>query len=167
MQEPRIVATSALTFVGCRRAFIHALSPDANPAQVLGALWHAFPGRAPGIANRIGDEMFGIIYGLPEDQRSHPDELQYIAAVQVSEPGEVPDDMVVRTVPAACFAAFIHRGRIEKLPDTVYDIYRRWLPDSSYQHSQIADIERYGKQFDPESDNSEMEYWISIEPRSE
>jgi AraC family transcriptional regulator len=167
MQEPRIVTKDAMTFVGCRTAFIHALSPDANPAKVLGRLWGSFPPRAAGIANRIGEDMFGIIYGLSEDQRTHPDELQYIAAVQVSEPGDIAKDMIAWTVPAASYAVFVHRGRIERLPDTVYDIYRRWLPASPYRHSEIADIERYGERFCGESDDSEMEYWISIEPRSE
>jgi predicted transcriptional regulator YdeE len=165
MEDPRIVTHDALTFVGCRQAFIHALSPDANTGEVLGPLWGHFIPRAGGIANRVGEDMYGIIYGLPEAQRTHPDELQYIAGVLVSELGELPAGMVAWTVPAASFATFVHRGRIEKLADTVHGIYRQWLPSSPYQHSQLADIERYGSKFDPEGDDSEMEYWISIEPR--
>ena len=31
--------------------------------------------------------MYGVIYGRPEGERSHPHELQYIAAVAVNGPG--------------------------------------------------------------------------------
>ena len=35
--------------------------------------------------------MFGVIYGCPVEERSHPDELQYIAGVPVHSTSEIPD----------------------------------------------------------------------------
>ena len=166
MQQPQITEKPEFTVVGLRRAFIHALAPEANNLQVLGSLWGEFLAEADRIPNRIGDAMFGIIYGEPEDKRAHPHELQYIAAVPVSSASDVPVGMVPWTVPATTFAVFTHKGRIENIGTTVHEIYRVWLPQSPYQHSEIADIERYDHRFRPDRDDSEMDYWVSVSLKS-
>jgi predicted transcriptional regulator YdeE len=165
MQQPKIIEKPALLVVGLEAAFIHALSPDATNFKVIGPLWEQFLRRAE-VPNRIGQEMFGVIYGRPATERKHPDELQYIAAVQVSSTAEVPQGMVSRTVPAGLFAVFIHRGPIKKIGDTCREIYRVWLPQSAYEHAGIADVELYDRRFCPDGEDSEMEYWISVTPRT-
>ena len=74
-----------------KEAFSHALSPDANNLQVIGSLWCIFLDRADVVPNRIGDAMFGIIFGRPEHERAHPQELHDIAAVPVNSTAEIPD----------------------------------------------------------------------------
>jgi AraC family transcriptional regulator len=162
MIEARIAQKPAMTFVGLEKSFLHGLSKDSTAAQVIGPLWEDFGCRAENVPHRVGDAMYGVIYGLPESQRKHPDELQYIAGVQVSDVGALPAGMVSRTVPAATYATFIHRGPIWKISETVREIYRVWLPDSGYEHAEVADIELYDSRFDCESDASEMEYWITV-----
>ena len=142
-----------------------SLSPECNTQQVLGQLWSEFPGRAGSVPHRSGETMYGIIYGLPEVQRSHPHELQYIAAVQVSQAAGVPEGMVAWTVPAGKFAVFLHRGPIQRIAETCRYIYREWLPASTYEHSEVADVELYDDRFCADSESSEMEYWISIRPK--
>jgi AraC family transcriptional regulator len=166
VQEPQIIDKPALTVVGMRRAFLHALSPECNTQQVLGQLWCEFPERAGSVPHRSGETMYGIIYGLPEEQRSHPHELQYIAAVPVTQAAGIPEGMVAWTVPAGKFAVFLHRGPIQKIRATVYEIYRVWLPASPYVHAEIADVEVYDERFCVEGQESVMEYWISIAPRA-
>jgi predicted transcriptional regulator YdeE len=61
---------------------------------------------------------------------------------------------------------FVHRGPIQNIPATMYDVYRVWLPASPYEHSGIADVEVYDHRFCPDGDESEMDYWISIAPKS-
>jgi AraC family transcriptional regulator len=154
-----------MTFVGLERSFLHGLSKDSTAGEVIGPLWGEFGGRANEVQHRVGQAMYGVIYGRPELARKHPDELQYIAGVQVCQLGTLPSGMVLRTVPAATYATFIHRGPIYKISETVREIYRVWLPQSGYEHAQIADIELYDNRFDCESDASEMEYWISVIPK--
>lgn len=166
MQQPRIGEKPELKVVGYEAAFIHALSPEATNLQVIGLLWDRFIGRAARIPNRIGDAMFGVIYGRPETERTHPHELQYIAAVPVSATDEVPEGMVAWIVPAGTFAVFIHRGPIRTIGETVSAIYRDWLPQSAYQHAETADIELYDHRFCPDGADSEMEYWISVTPKA-
>jgi AraC family transcriptional regulator len=163
--KAKIVQKPAMRFVGLERSFLHGLSKDSTAGEVIGPLWDEFCCRAEEAPHRIGEAMYGVIYGRPEPERKHPDELQYIAGVQVSQVGKRPSGMVSRTVPAATYATFIHRGPIDKISETVREIYRVWLPQSGYEHAQIADIELYDSRFDCESDASEMEYWISVIPK--
>lgn len=166
MQQPSIVEKPQLKVVGLEASFIHGLSPETTNFKVIPPLWETFCGRSNEVKNRIGQEMFGIIYGRPEAQRSHPDELQYIAAVAVSSIENVPEGMSSRTIPAGTFAVFIHRGPIQRIADTCREIYRVWLPQSGYEHSDIADIEVYDHRFCPDGEDSEMEYWISVRHKS-
>ena len=166
MLEPQIVQKPALIVVGLEASFIHALSPQTNNFKVIPPLWDKFTHRAGEVSNRLGKAMYGIIYGRPETERSHPHELQYIAAVAVSRADKIPEGMVSWTIPAGTFAVFLHRGPIQNIGDTCYEIYRVWLPQSPWQHSEIADVEVYDERFDCESEKSEMEYWISVTPKS-
>lgn len=166
MLVPQIAQKLPLTVVGLEAPFIHALSPDATNFKVIGPLWDQFVLRVQEVPHRIGHDMLGILYGRPKSERSHPDELQYIVAVPVSSTAEIPSGMVAHTVPAATFAVFLHRGPITKIADTCREIYQVWLPQSEYEHSGIADVELYDQRFDCESDTSEMEYWISVKPKS-
>ncbi|MGI8979970.1 MAG: GyrI-like domain-containing protein [Pirellulaceae bacterium] len=162
MQQPQIIEKRALTIVGLETPFIHALSPEANNFKVIPPLWEQLDQKVALVPGRIGRAMYGIIYSQPESERSHPHELQYIAGVQVSSPVVAPEGMVSRTIPAGTFAVFLHRGPIQKIADTCYEIYRVWLPQSSWQHAETADVELYDERFNCEGEESEMEYWISV-----
>jgi AraC family transcriptional regulator len=166
MLQPLIAEKPALNVVGRRRAFIHALSPDANNFQVIGPLWGEFLGRVQSIPHRIGRATYGVLYGLPEAERSHPHELQYIAAAAVSRTDEVPAGMIAWTASATTFAVFEHRGPIRNLAATCREIYSHWLPASSYEHSGIADVEIYDERFCPDGEDSVMEYWVSVKPKA-
>ena len=158
MIDVRIIERPSFQLVGFETSFIHALSPESTTAEVLGRLWCRLLECKVPIPHRIGSEM----YGLPEEQRSYPDELQYIAGVFVVQIADVPEGMVCRSVPATTYAAVTDTGPIMTLADTVYELYRRWLPQSEYEHSEIGDLEIYDDRFDPESETSQMEYLISV-----
>lgn len=165
MLEPQILEKPAMTYVGLEAPFIHALSPETNNFKVIPPLWEKLDQRAGEVQGRFGKAMYGIIYSRPESERSHPHELQYIAAVQASAQSAVPAGMVLRTIPAGKFAVFLHGGPIQKIGETCYEIYRVWLPQSAWKHAEIADVELYDERFACEGKESEMEYWISVVPR--
>lgn len=163
--QPQIIEKPALTIVGLETPFIHALSPETNNFKVIPPLWEKLDQKVALVPGRIGHAMYGIIYSRPESERSHPHELQYIAGVQTASSALAPEGMVSRTIPAGTFAVFLHRGPIQKIADTCREIYRVWLPQSSWRHAEIADVELYDERFQCEGEESEMEYWISVLPR--
>lgn len=166
MLQPQIVEKPDLKVVGLEAAFIHALSPEATNFEVIGPLWQRFLAVAKDIPHRAGGDMFGVMYARPQNERSHPDELQYIAAVPVSKTTDVPSGMVSRVIPAGRFAVFTHRGPIHQIGECVREIYREWLPNSAWRHSGIADVELYDERFGCGGEDSEMEYWISVAPKA-
>jgi AraC family transcriptional regulator len=163
--QPQIADKPVLIVVGLEASFLHALSPETTNFKVIPPLWDALCHRAPEVPDRVGQAMYGIIYGRPEAERSHPHELQYIAAVAVNSTANIPPGMTSRTIPAGKFAVFTHRGPINRIGDTCYEIYRVWLPQSAWQHAGIADVEVYDERFSPDGEDSVMEYWISVIPK--
>ena len=167
MVEPIIVRKPPLIVVGMEASFVHALSPDANNQQVLGKLWEAFLHPSRDIAHRAGRSMYGIIYSQPEQDRGHPDERQYIAAVAVSQVDDLPAGMVSHEIPETDFAVVTHHGPIAGIGETVSQLYGTWLHASGYTHSGIADVEVYDHRFNPTAEDSVMEYWISVHPKTD
>ena len=165
MLVPQILEKPAITIVGLETPFIHALSPETNNFKVIPPLWDAFSKRMKEVQGRIGRASYGIIYSRPEKERSHPHELQYIAGAQVRPSAAVPNGMISHTIPAGTFAVFLHRGPIQNIDETCYEIYRVWLPQAKWKHTDIADVEVYDERFECEGENSEFEYWISVIPR--
>lgn len=166
MPEPIIADKPELTVVGLQRSFIHALSPDATNMDVIGPLWGELLKRAASVPHRVGHAMYGVIFARTPGERSHPDELEYLAGVAVQSASAVPAGLVARKIPAGQFAVFLHRGPIRDIGATIRAIYRVWLPASRYEHSGLADIELYDERFCPDGDQSVMEYWISVRPKS-
>lgn len=68
-------------------------------------------------------------------------------------------------MPAATFAVFTHRGHLGKLTETIRYIDRIWAPASEYEHSGI-EIERFDERYRQDSEDSVMEYSVSIVRKS-
>jgi AraC family transcriptional regulator len=161
---PRIEEKTSFPIVGLHTRFIHALSPDTTAMEKLGPLWRSLLDRVREIPDQAGGPLVAFIYGEEESRRSHPHELHYVAGAPVRSVADLPEGMVSREVPGGLYAVFTHRGKLDALFATIEAIYREWLPASAYEHAGRADVETYGDRFDPDSDDSEMEYWISIRP---
>jgi AraC family transcriptional regulator len=166
MLQPQIVTKSAFNVVGCRRAFISGLSPDANNFIVIPKLWEEFIERMNEITAQAGEESYGIVHARPEAERKHPHEMMYIAGVRVAPGNDAPPGMVLYEVPAGLYAVFTHRGPIANLGKTLAGIYREWLPASGYRHGGTCDVELYDRRFNPTAESSEMETWIPIRPKA-
>jgi predicted transcriptional regulator YdeE len=166
MDAPQIVTKSAFPIVGLHCSFIHALSPDANDQLPLSDHWEKLVERSTEVTDRIDLNFYGYVYRLPPAQRSHPDELHYLAGVRADPaPENVTDRMVKTIVPASKYAVFTYQGVFDaQFAQFVQSIYQEWLPQSGYEHGQSGDVEMYDNRFKPEHSASEMEYWLPIRP---
>ena len=164
MIEPEIVQKEAFTIVGMEASFIGALSPDANNFELVPALWHRFINRLDEVESRTDEACYGLIITRPERERSHPDELLYVAGAAVRGVASIAEGMVSHTVPASTFAVITHRGPIADLPETILCAMEEWLPGSGYRWN-LLEVERYDHRFSIESpQDSEMETWMGIVP---
>ena len=164
MIEPKIVQKEAFTVFGLEASFISALSTDTNNFQVIPPLWDRFVDRIEEIKDRSDEACYGLIITRPERERSHPDELLYVAGAAVRGVASLPEGMVRHEVPASTFAVITHRGPIADLPETIRCAMEEWLPGSGYCWN-LLEVERYDHRFSIESpQDSEMETWMGIVP---
>jgi predicted transcriptional regulator YdeE len=97
-----IIERKPAVFVGLARQFIQGLSKRTNAPQVIGKLWHDTFQMHAAIKHRVGHDMFGVIWG--EDNPSDPEELMYLAGVEVSAAKDLPPGAVSREVPGGLYA---------------------------------------------------------------
>lgn len=161
---PDIVTLPARQFAGLPARFISAASPAANNLKVIPKLWRTFNFR---VAETKPVEP-GIVYGLCAcdsplgEKPNRPDEIFYLAAVEVAPGTKPPTGMVLWPSAGGTHAKFIHRGRIEGIGATMRFIHQTWMSDSGYVRASGPDIERYDHRFDPQSDDSHLEIFIPV-----
>src|SRR5215467_10294331 len=77
----------------------------------------------------------------------------YLAGVEVSDLGGLPEGFGHLEIPAQRYAVFYHRGHVSGIARTMAAIIGEWLPSSG--HTRATDgadfFERYGEEFDPQT----------------
>lgn len=155
---PEIYEQIEKYYVGLPTRFFGLGSEKNNIAQKLPPLWQAFLPRLAEIKNPVP----GACYGMVEQLQESSDELAYFAVREVSAIEDVPAGMVAVICPATTYARFAHHGQVNLIDNTVSYIYSTWLPNSGRRHSGTADLECYGPEYCPGSEQSLMHYAIPI-----
>ena len=166
MIEPRWEEKSEMRVVGLHTKFISGLAIDTNAPNLIGPLWGQLHQRIGEIEAADPGVFYGVVSFPPKEERSHSDELDYVAGIEVAPGYEPPEGMVALTVPAGLRAVFEHRGVMWDFEKTLRAIYREWYPQSGYEHTGVADIERYDEQWAHDSEDSVFEYWLGLKPSS-
>ena len=144
--------------VGVKTTFYDASSNKNNIAETLPALWQQFEPLISTIEHRVLDYAYGLIKPANE----HSELLEYYAVCEVTQLGAIPKGMVTLSIPPTRYAVFRHNGDGTNIDNTVNYIYSNWLMQANAHHSGGADLEIYGKDFKPNSDQSVMHYAIPI-----
>ncbi|MFT4716417.1 MAG: AraC family transcriptional regulator [Paracoccaceae bacterium] len=151
--EPEIVTRGAAKVIGVARQYNEE---DLN----IETLWSAFRPSVAGIANRVGDDAFGIYEEYCENQDSIG--FSYICAVEVSDFDTIPKGMIARTIPQHLYAAFRHKGPISYLPETLKYIWGSWLPKSDYDYVDKPDFELYAPGANPNDPEKTLYLYIPV-----
>jgi AraC family transcriptional regulator len=93
--------------------------------------------------HKIKNARPNVSYGVCSDFEPETGAFKYMAGVELNDPKDVPDGMVLWEVPAAHYAVFEHRGSLLNLHDTNEYIYNVWLPKSGFKRSITPDLEIY------------------------
>jgi len=156
--QPEIISQPKMLLIGMKTCFYGTDSEKNNIAEKLPALWDAFLPRIGEIKNGIQDIGYGIIQQTPEKT----DQLEYYAALEVTESKIIPKGMTCVEIPASTYAKFAHIGHVQNLDNTVNYIYSSWLMQSGKRHSYGPDIEIYGEGYIPDSEESIIHYAIPV-----
>jgi len=157
--NPEIYTQKKLLMVGIHTQFYSVDSEKNNIADKLPALWDEFLSQI----NEIKNKVPGLAYGVIHQTQDKTDLLDYYAACEVTHINNIPEGMVSLEIPACRYAKFSHKGNIKNINNTVNYIYSSWLMQSRERHNYGHDLEIYGHEYDPVSDDSVVYYAIPID----
>ncbi len=152
--EPRIVSRKGFKVVGLKYY-------GSDPANNCPGIWQEFNRRHIEISNRVDDRLaYGLICTGEKDMTGG--NFDYIACMEASDFADTPDGMVEAVVPDATYAAFTHRGSLDRLSKTYEEIFDRCFPESKYRPVGSNNSELYDSRFNMGSD-SEFDIYVSLE----
>jgi AraC family transcriptional regulator len=103
-----------------------------------------------------------VVYGaIRAEEGPRPD--RYLAGVEVSEVGELPEGLVAGGVPEGLYAVFSVDGSLNAIGEAYGFINEAWMPSSGYREARCGATEVYGPRFVP-SNECQFEIWIAVEP---
>lgn len=74
------------------------------------------------------EEAFGLVY---DDPKTTPaSEFRFDLGIKVPENIKLNGDVIEKYTPAGRYAVVMHKGSYDNLDETIYPIYREWLPNS-------------------------------------
>lgn len=160
--EPRIYTSSEKRLVGTKIEVIGIESEKTNIAEKLPELWKNFIPRLDEIENKIEGTCYGVI--SVEKNPSGEQTLFYTSCIEISDVTSVPTNMVSITLPPQQYAEFKHTGQVntKHFNRTISYIYSSWLLRSDMKHTYGPDVETYGPEFNPQSDDSIVYYALPI-----
>jgi len=148
--EPEWVDLEAFRVIGLPGWF------GRDPHLHIPELWERFVPHMCAVPNVTDARCFGICRGTPAG-------LLYLAAVPVSSLDEIPPDLVGKTIPAARYAVFTHRGHVSGLHETIRDAWKTWLPASGHEADPgKLDFELYDERFDGSTGSGEVDYYLPV-----
>lgn len=130
-----------------------------------GELWRSFMPKRKEINNNIGSELYSMqIYDSIFDfQNLNPSNVfTKWAAIEVTNFGQIPENMESYTLQGGLYAVFLHKGSSRDFQQIFHYIFAVWLPNSNYAIDNREHFELLGEKYKNESPDSEEEIWIPI-----
>lgn len=153
---PRIVRKPAFHVIGMAGRFMPATTSR------IPELWERFA-RGPmlTVPHRRGHHTLGVCIDA-DPATLEAEGFSYVAGVEVERIDDVPPGLVAITIAANTYAVLTHTGHISRLPDTVKQVWGRWLPSSPYVHVPAPDFEWYDERWDPATGEGEIDLYVPI-----
>ena len=161
--DPVVVSLPPRTLVGLATRYIGVTSERQNDVVVVSTLWQEFFARLDqeGLA-RYSRVRYGAWDYLPSYADADPDELLYLAAIEVPPHVRIPPDFARWQAPGGRYARFIHRGPVTRIGDTISYLHAAWLPRSGQRRGAGFDYKRFDDRFGDGRENCEIEYHIPL-----
>lgn len=152
--EPRIVEMPEMKVVGV------AFNPELHGWQFVPTLFFGLATKTPSICHRVdAATTYGVIYSSTGDAID-----TYLACVEVSQFGALPEGAVAYTVPGGTYAIFTIHGGLGDIA-RAYSEVNGWMPESGYTHSRCGAVEVYDQRFVPNG-LCEFDIRVAVTPRA-
>lgn len=148
LAQPRFVDGKPMLIAGLAARYEYE-NKDGIPAQ-----WQRFNDYVGNIAGEVEGAAYGVC------ANSDATGFDYITGVEVTDFSEVDRELTRIRIPAQRYAVFSHGGPISTIRNTIQAIWGEWMPRSGYEVADAPVMERYGKEFDPETGSGGFEIWV-------
>jgi len=150
MPQPiRIETTPAIILAGRNATY------KIGPQPGMKEQWASFMEDFGKIDGQVGFDAFGVCHAF--DGRG---QMDYMAAVEVKDGGQVPNYLHVLQIPSRKTAVFLHQGPLEKISETWGLIFSTWLPEAKLEVAHGPQFEVYGEAFN--AGREEIEIHIPV-----
>ncbi len=133
---------------------------DSTSRAGIPDLWDRFIGQMKECQGRVGTHSYGV---CDEQGGGREGEFEYMAAIEVTDPREIPRGWKAKEVPAGEYLEFTHRGPISQITRTVDYLWGTWLPSSKYRLRRAPDLEMHDGRFKREASDSEVDILVPVE----
>lgn len=144
---------------------------EAGPILLAGILAHYRDDSLAGIPTQW--RRFSPWFGHIPAQRRHVSygvvcnaddfgTIDYLTAAEVTDFGDVPDELTRLRLPAQRYAVFAHGGHVTEITGFWRGIWGDWLPRSGVKLADAPFFEFYPERFDPESGTGGFELWLPV-----
>jgi AraC family transcriptional regulator len=155
--QPKIVTRESELVVGMGGAF------QQGDSRSIGKLWDRFLPRKHDIKAAKKTYAVGVCTPThPQIKVDNADQFVYISALPVTSIKALPEGMVSCELAAGRYAVFTHKGPISEIGHTLNYIWGTWLPKGEFEHRDAPDFELYDDRFDPDSAESEFDFYVPI-----
>jgi AraC family transcriptional regulator len=143
-----------------RLAVVEHRGPVETLADSLNKLIHWTNSQSINLKPKAG-ESFGIAYDDPKT--TEPENFRFDLGITVPEQLKLKGDIIEKYLPEGRYAVTMHKGSRDNIGDTVYGLYRDWLPDSGEELGDLPCVFCYYN-FDHEVAETEAltECWLLL-----
>jgi AraC family transcriptional regulator len=114
--------------------------------------------KADGLSPISSCQTYGIPYNDPNT--TPPDEFRFDICASVTEPvPSNPQGIIAKTIPGGRCAVVTHAGSRERISESVYELYRQWLPKSG---EELRDFPVYFHYLNLDHDTPEHQHLTDI-----
>jgi len=159
--NPKVRMMSAKTLVGHR---IMVIAATDNPVL----LWRPFKMKLKEIGNAHTDRFYSVqtFEGIDFSTFDANTEFTKWAAVEVSEVGNIPEEMQVIRMPKGLYATVVHYGTAAGFRKTTDFIYRQWLPNSKYDLDDRPHLTIMPQEYNPDDPNAAELVCVPVKPKA-
>lgn len=163
--EPVILRLTALHLLGLSARFIPPSSPDANNLDVVPKLYDRFCPLITSLPAQADRFVYGAVRCPTDATRRHPDEQEYLAAINVAAGTKPQPPLELWTIPAGTYAQFTHRGPVARLGETINYAFGSWLPRSDYVHRGTPNLDRQDERFASGGKDCELDFFVPVKAK--
>ncbi|MEZ5479106.1 MAG: GyrI-like domain-containing protein [Thiolinea sp.] len=142
--------------VDFKQALIAVLEHRGDPGKVNDTVKHFIDWRKRTGLSPVGSmRTFTIAYSDPDT--TPPAEFRCDICGEIEAPvPENPEGVITKSIPAGRYAVTRHSGSLDRIGDSVYPLYRDWLPESGESLRDFPLFFQYLK-LPPETPEHELE----------